>query len=376
MVKQRTVPFFNYSHMFISQEKGVISIIKDVGRRGAFIMQKDLREFEERLAEYVGVKHAIGTADGTMALLMGLMASGIGPGDEVIVPSHTFVASVATIHHAGATPVLADCGPDHLIEADSVEELVTPRTRAIMPVQLNGRTADMDLLLSVAEHHNLVIVEDSCQALGSKFKGRFAGTFGISGAFSFFPSKTLGCFGDGGALVTNDDDVAEQVRLLRDHGRNSNGKVVCFGFNSRLDNLHAAILNFKLKTYDWDIARRRELATMYHSQLKDVSELMLPPPPDVDSDHYDIFQNYEIEAERRDELRGYLSDQGVGTILQWGGYAVHQFEKLGFDVVPPYAERMTRRFMLLPMNTAIADEDVDYVCENIIEFYHSGQGRS
>lgn len=177
-------------------------------------------------------------------------------------------------------------------------------------------------------------------------------------------------------MVTNDDDVADQVRLLRDHGRSPNGKVACFGFNARLDNLHAAILNFKLKTYDQDIARRRELAARYHSQLKDVSELILPPPSDTDLDHYDIFQNYEIEAERRDELRGYLKEQGVGTILQWGGYTIHQFEKLGFDIVPPCTERMTRRFMLLPMNTTLMDEDVDYVCEKIIEFCLSCRGRS
>lgn len=371
MKSKRNIPFFNYSHIFASQEEGIMSVIRDVGRRGAFIMQKDLCEFEERLAEYVGVKHAIGTADGTMALLMGLMAGGIGPGDEVIVSSHTFVASVAAIHHTGAIPLLADCGPDHLIDADSVEALITSRTRSIMPVQLNGRTADMDTLLSISERHNLVIVEDSCQALGSKFKSRFAGTFGISGAFSFFPSKTLGCFGDGGALVTNDDDIADQVRLLRDHGRSLDGKVVCFGFNARLDNLHAAILNLKLKTYDQEIARRREVAAMYHFQLKDMSELMLPPPPVVDSDHYDIFQNYEIEAERRDELRGYLNEHGVGTILQWGGYTVSQFEKLGFDVVLPYSERMTKRFMLLPMNTSLTDEDVNYICEKIKVFYIS-----
>ena len=301
--------------------------------------------------------------------MMGLMSAGIESGNEVILPSHTFVASAAAIHHAGATPVLADCGPDHLISADSVEAHVTSRTRAIMPVQLNGRTADMDAILSIAERYDLVIVEDSCQALGSKFKRRFAGTFGTSGAFSFFPSKTLGCFGDGGALVTNDDDVAERVRLLRDHGRGPDGKVVCYGFNARLDNLHAAILKFKLKTYDRDIARRRELADRYHSQLKDVPEIILPPPPDIDLNHYDIFQNYEIEAERRDDLRDYLKEHGIGTILQWGGYTIHQFEKLGFDVMPPHTERMTRRFMLLPMNTTLTDNDVDYVCEKVIKFY-------
>lgn len=198
MKSERKVPFFNYQALFAECEQEYMKIVRDVLGRGAFIMQKDLHEFEATLAEYVGAKHAIGTADGTMALLMGLMAAGIGPGDEVIVPSHTFVASAAAIHHAGATPVLADCGPDHLIDADSVETLVTSRTRAIMPVQLNGRTADMDAILSIAERYDLVIVEDSCQALGSKFKGRFAGTFGICGAFSFFHPRLWDASGTAG----------------------------------------------------------------------------------------------------------------------------------------------------------------------------------
>ena len=365
----KNIPFFNYPALFLRHEKEYLAIAYDVLKRGAYIMQKDLQEFEANLAQYLGVKHAIGTADGTMALLMSLTAAGIGQGDEVIVPSHTFVASAAAIHHTGATPVLADCGSDHLINAESIESLITSKTKALMPVQLNGRTADMDAIGSLAERHNLIIIEDSCQALGSKFKGRFAGTFGVAGAFSFYPSKTLGCFGDGGAVVTSDDSIARRILCLRDHGRGSDGKVSCFGFNARLDNFQAAVLNFKLKTYDAEIQFRRGLAKIYTDQLKNLKEIKLPPAPVEDGDHFDIFQNYEIEAERRDELRNFLLSQGVHTIVQWGGHAIHQFEELGLRGTLPYTEQMTQRFMLLPMNTSLEPDDIDYICDQIINFY-------
>ncbi len=369
MGRMRNIPFFNYPALFFEHEQEYMHILQDVLTRGAYIMQKDLAEFEETLTKYLGVKHVIGTADGTMGLIMGMKAAGIGAGDEVIVPSHTFVASVASIHHVGAVPVLADCGRDHLVEPASVEKLITPKTRAIMPVHLNGRTADMDSLNSIARRYNLLIVEDACQALGSTYKGKFAGTFGIIGVFSFYPSKTLGCFGDGGAVVTNVTPAYEKIKLLRDHGRNNDGKVRCFGFNARLDNIQAAILNHKLKHYDHYIKKRRKLAAQYHKRLNGLKELLLPPAPDSDSEHFDIYQNYEIEADRRDDLRVFLNKNGIQTILQWGGYAVHQFEKLGFEGVLPCTERMTRRFMLLPMNTTLSDNDVDYICGKIIEFY-------
>lgn len=238
-----------------------------------------------------------------------------------------------------------------------------------MPVQLNGRTANMDAIGSLAKRNNLIVIEDSCQALGSKFKGRFAGTFGLAGAFSFYPSKTLGCFGDGGAVATNDDLIAEKILCLRDHGRSSDGKVSCFGFNARLDNLQAAILNFKLKTYDAEIQHRRRLARIYDDQLKNLQAVKLPPAPEENGDHFDIFQNYEIEAERRDELRTFLLSNGIHTIVQWGGHAIHQFEQLGLGGTLAYTEQMTQRFMLLPMNTSLQPEDINYICEIIVEFY-------
>jgi dTDP-4-amino-4,6-dideoxygalactose transaminase len=369
MLTRRNIPFFDYPALFAELEQEIMATVRDVFARGAYIMQRDLLAFETELAAYLGVKHVIGVADGTMGLLLPLLALELKAGDEVIVPSHTFVASAAAIHHAGGTPVLVDCGRDHLIDPESVQRAVTKRTRGIMPVQLNGRTADMDAIAAIARQNALFIVEDSCQALGSKFKGHFAGTFGLAGAISFYPSKTLGCFGDGGCVITNDDEMAEKVRILRDHGRGPDGDVCAWGYNSRLDNIHAAILRIKLKRYDGYIARRRAVAALYQKRLGGLSALLLPPAPDSDANHFDIFQNYEIEAERRDSLRAFLEDRGVKTIIQWGGKVIHQFPKLGLGGQLAYAESMTQRFMLLPMNTAIADDDVHYICDCIEQFY-------
>ena len=365
----RTIPFFNYPALFEREESELMPIIQDVLRRGAYIMQKDLVQFEANLGKYLGVKHVIGVADGTVALMMGLRAAGVGAGDEVIVPSHTFVATAAAIHHVGATPVLADCGADHLLDAASVARKVSSRTKAIMPVQLNGRTANMDGILELAALHGLAIVEDSAQALGSKFKGRFAGTFGVAGTCSFYPSKTLGCFGDGGAVFTNDDNAADFMRLLRDHGRAASGDVIVWGYNSRLDNLQAAVLDYKLARYDKQIARRRAIAAMYDMRLGGIAPLKLPPGPEADPDHFDIYQNYEIEAEQRDALRSYLDGHGVKTIIQWGGKTIHQFPKLNLNSDLPLTEALTQHFCMLPMNTSLSDDDISYICDQIEAFY-------
>lgn len=366
----RSIPFFNYKELFAQREAEYFSVLEDVFKRGAYIMQQDLADFESELASYLGVKHAIGVADGTMAMVLALKAAGIGQGDEVIVPSHTFVASAGAIKHVGATPVLVDCGRDHMMDPQSARQAITSSTRAIMPVQLNGRTCDMDSIEALANEHKLKIVEDSCQALGSKYNGKFAGTFGVAGSFSFYPAKTLGCFGDGGALVTDDSQVAELVLMLRDHGRNTKtGLVEVWGYNSRLDNLQAAILKAKLAYYDQDIQRRRAIASIYDEMLRDIPQLLLPPAPSSDGPHYDIYQNYEIEAENRDALREHLSENGVGTILQWGGRAIHQFPDLGLDFDLPYTEEMTSKFLLLPMNTTLTDEDVVYIAQAVQKFY-------
>ena len=364
-----SVPFFNYPALFAERASRYDEIVQDVLRRGAYIMQSDLAEFEKNLANYLGCKHAIGVADGTAALVFALRASGIGVGDEVILSSHTFIATAAAVHHVGAIPVICDSLPDSMMDPVSAEQMITEKTKALMPTQLNGRTCDMDRLMAIAESHGLAMVEDSCQAMGARYDGRPAGLFGKVGSYSFYPAKTLGCFGDGGAVVTDDDEAADLIRQLRDHGRNPQGKVTVWGHNGRLDNLQAAILNEKLGFYDDAIARRREIAALYQDRLGSLQSLRLPPPPGSDNKRFDIFQNYEIAAEKRDELRDYLAQHEIGTILQWGGWMLHQFDDLNLRSSAPYAEEFSNYFMMLPMHHMLADEDVEYVCDKIIEFY-------
>jgi dTDP-4-amino-4,6-dideoxygalactose transaminase len=368
-VAPRSIPFFNYKGAFTAREEEYVAIFRDIIHRGAFIQQSDLRQFEQRLADYLGVKHAIGVGNATDGLVMAWRAAGLQSGDEVIFPSHTMVASAASVAHAGGVPVPVDCGPDHLIDPDTIESAITDRTRAVMPVQLNGRTADMDRIQKIADRHKLYIIEDSAQALGSKFNGRFAGTFGRAGVFSFYPAKILGCFGDGGAVVTNDDEIARKVLLLRDHGRDDAGEVVVWGFNSRLDNLQAAILDLQFRDYSSIVDHRRALAAAYTEQLSDLSELDLPPAPDADSNHFDVYQNYEIAADDRDKLREFLTRKGVGTIIQWGGKPVHQFQQLGLRRRLPATDRLFERCLMLPLNMMVTLDDVEYITSRIRTFY-------
>lgn len=369
--QERSIPFFNYKGAFTAREEEYVAIFRDVIHRGAFIQQKDLVEFEKRLASYLGVRHAIGVGNATDGLIMAWRAAGLRPGDEVIFPSHTMVASPASVAHAGGVPVPVDCGPDHLIDPAAIEPAITPRTRAIMPVQLNGRTANMDAIRRIADKHGLYIIEDSAQALGSKFKGQFAGTFGRAGVFSFYPAKILGCFGDGGAIVTDDDAIAEQVLLLRDHGRNAVGEVVTWGLNSRLDNLQAAILDLQFRDYDEIISHRRALAACYEEHLSGLRQLDLPPAPDEDPDHFDVYQNYELQADDRDALRAHLTAAGIGTLIQWGGKPVHQFTGLGLKASLPNTDRLFRRCLMLPMNMMVSIDDAVYISEAIRQFYRA-----
>lgn len=366
---RRSIPFFDYSRLFTDEEEMLVAIVRDVGRRGAFILQQDLARFEENLARFLGARHALGVGNATDGLIIALRAAGIARGDEVIFSSHTMVATAAAIHFAGAIPVPVECGPDHLIDPQAVEQAVTTRTRAILPTQLNGRTADMAVLATIARRNGLAIVEDAAQALGSKFRGQCAGTFGAAAAISFFPAKVLGCLGDGGAVITNHDAVQDRMLQLRDHGRRADGEIVSWGLNSRLDNLQAAILDTRLKKYEAVIERRRSIARLYRSRLQGLEELKLPPGPDGDPDHFDIYQNYEIEALMRDSLRAHLQSSGIGTLIQWGGKAVHQWDKLGFTQSLPFTEKLFGLMLLLPLSMSLTDDDVHLVCDAIHKFY-------
>jgi dTDP-4-amino-4,6-dideoxygalactose transaminase len=227
----------------------------------------------------------------------------------------------------------------------------------------------MDAIISIARRHGLDVYEDAAQALGSRFKSKCAGTFGKASAISFYPAKVLGCLGDGGAVLTNDEETYQKVLALHDHGRDQTGEVMMWGMNTRLDNLQASLLNYQLKEYGGVMERRREVARHYKKRLGQLGEIVLPPGPDDDPDYFDVYQNYEIEAVNRDKLQTYLKGKGVGTLVQWGGKAVHQFEKLGFRQCLPYTEKLFKRILMIPMNMSLTDDDVEYVCDCILEFY-------
>jgi len=365
----KNIPFFNYPWLFEQDKLRLTDIFENVCERGAFIMQNDLAKFEDRISKYTGAR-ALGVANATDAMQLLLKAGGVGVGDEVIFCSHTMVATASAIKFTGALPVPVEAGSDHLIDPASIRNAITSKTKAIMPTQLNGRVANMDDISAIADEYGLQIYEDSAQALGAKFKGQSAGTFGVGGCISFYPAKILGCFGDGGAVLCNDDNIYDTIKLMRDHGRGEDGNVSVWGYNSRLDNLQAAILNHFFDKYDRVIERRREIASLYSSRLSDIAEITLPPTPQDKSDHFDVYQNFEIEAESRDKLKDHLADNGIGTLIQWGGKAVHEFADLGFTQSLPFTEQLMSRSLMLPLNMTITDDDVDYICDCVRKFYH------
>lgn len=370
-----SVPFFDWAGLWAERHEAFSEILTGTAARGGFILQREVDEFEEKLAEFLGIRHVIALSDGTNAMHLGLRACGVGPGDEVILPSHGFIAAAQAIHLAGAVPVPVEMSEvDWLIDPASVAEAITERTVGIMPVHLNGRVCDMDGLQEIARKHDIAIFEDAAQAAGARYKGKPAASFGQWGTFSFYPSKTLGSFGDAGALATNDDDVAEYVRTMRNHGAGSDKRIPSdikiWGTNCRLDNLQAAILLYKLTYYNEAIERRREIAQRYDESFCGIEELRLPPPPVKGGNYFDIFQNYEMRVDTaRDDLQSYLSSVGVGTIVQWGGKGIHQFRGLGFEQDLPKTEEFFRESILLPMNHILTDRQVDHVVASTQKFF-------
>lgn len=365
----KKVPFFDYPRLWLDDRTKLLEIIDEVASSGGFILQKDLHNFELELAEYAKSRYSIGVGNATDGMEIFLQAIGLKKGDEIIISSHTMLATASAIIANGGIPVPVDIGDDFLIDPESINDAITDNTVGIMPTQLNGRTCDMDSILSIANKHSLFVVEDAAQALGSKFKDKFAGTFGLASCISFFPAKVLGCLGDAGAILTNDEEIYHKAFQIHDHGRDTDGEVKAWGRNSRLDNIQAAILSYKLKSYNQVIERRREIARIYDNELSFLEFLSLPPGPDSNPEHFDVYQNYEFEADRRDELITYLNQNGIGTLVQWGGKAIHQWEGLGFYQKLPKSERFFERCLMIPINLFLEDEDVYYVCDKIKKFY-------
>ena len=363
------VPFVDVPKQYQIIKEDVLRTIDDVLSRGDLILRKDVEEFEKNIAFLVGTKYAVGLNSGTDTMFLPLKALGIGPGDEVITVSHTFVASIAVIVQVGAKPVLVDVKEDFTMDADKLEAAITEKTKAIIPVHLNGRSCEMDKIMEIAKKHNLIVIEDAAQALGAKYDNKMVGSFGLVGSFSLYPFKVLGCFGDGGIMTTDDEKLAEKVRLLRDHGQKTKTEIVCFGFNSRLDNIQAAILNLKFKYMPQYIQKRREIASIYEKGLSGVSGIKLPPAPASDQKHFDTFQNYVLKAQKRDELYNFLKEKSVETLIK-DPVANHLQPGLGLSNFNlPYSEQLAKEVISLPMYPELSQEQIEYVIDCVKEFY-------
>jgi dTDP-4-amino-4,6-dideoxygalactose transaminase len=364
------VPFFDYTQIYEQDFPIYESALDSVLKRADFILRDDLIQFEDNLAKFIGVNHCVGVANGTDAIWLGLRAAGIKQGDEVILPSHTYVATADAVWAVGGTPVLVDIGDDHSISPEAVKEAITDRTAAVIPVNLNGRAAPLDEICEIAKQNELLVIEDNAQGLGAKLHGKAAGTYGLLASLSFYPAKTLGGLGDGGGVITNDVEIAKKIKLLRSHGRDEQNEVVEWGFNSRLDNLQAAVLDAKLKVLEAHIATRRRIADLYLEKLGDVDELRLPQRQGSTDGFFVSYQNYEIEAQDRDGLKNYLAENGVGTIIQWGGKGVHEFGLPGVKSRDlSNTERIIKSMLLLPMNHYLREDQIDFVAKTIRSYY-------
>ena len=363
------VRYIDLPKQYAALRDELLGCLDTVLASGSFILRQDVADFETRMAGLLDVEHVIGLNSGTDALYLSLRGLGIGPGDEVITVAHTFVATVAAIVHCGAKPVLVDIRDDFNMDVALLEETVTPRTRAIIPVHLNGRVCEMDALMRVARKHQIAVVEDAAQALCAQYERQAAGTFAEAGCFSLHPLKNLSVGGDGGFVTTSDDRLAQELRILRDHGQRSKQEIVRFGFNSRLDNLHAAMALVKLKYLPEWIETRRFLAGRYHEALRDITELRLPPRPEEESPYYDVFSSYVLRTERRDALWRHLGEAGIEVYAHWTTPLHHQ-EALGLgNYHLPVTQRVSQEVLSLPLYPELDDRDQDRVIAAVRSFF-------
>ncbi len=336
---------------------------------GWYILGKEVEQFEEAFAKYQEVKYCVGVANGLDALMISLMALGVGRGDEVLTVSNTAVATVLAITNAGATPVFVDVNENYLMDVTKVEEKITLKTKAIVPVHLFGQMVDMEKLTEIAKKHNLVIVEDACQAHGAKQNAKRSGSIGQAGAFSFYPTKNLGGFGDGGAIVTNDPKIYETCKMLRNYGQRNRYYHEIKGINSRLDEMQAAILSVKLKHLEEYVSKRNEIAGWYNEALQGISQITLPK---AQGTNYHAYHLYVIKAENRDGLLKHLIDNGVGSLIHYP-VPVHQQEcyKEFNTISLPNTEEFSKTIVSLPIHPFLTKEEVQEVATIIRSFYNS-----
>lgn len=329
---------------------------------GWYVLGKEMVEFEKQFADYLGVKHCISLNSGTDALILAFRALGIGKGDEVIVPANSYIASVIGVTENGATPVFVDADNCMEIDADAIEEIITNKTRAILPVHLYGQPCRMDKITEIAKKYGLKLVEDCAQCHGAKFNGKFAGTFGDMGCFSFYPTKPLGAFGDAGAIVTNNDEIAEKLQLLRNYGSRIKYNNEINGVNSRMDEVQAAMLNVGLKYLDAGNEERLRQAQMYKNGIKN-SKITIPP---IYTGVCHVYHLFPVIVEDRDGFQQYLLKNGIKTQVHYPipPYVAECYRGLGYlwsDF--SMAEKIAKHEVSLPIYCGMPDDEIQYVIE-------------
>ncbi|MFA4873673.1 MAG: DegT/DnrJ/EryC1/StrS family aminotransferase [Patescibacteria group bacterium] len=347
----------------------LLDAIGKVIDKGQFILGDEVAEFETRFAELCGVRYAVGLNSGTDALILALRALGIGPGDEVITAPNSFVASASCIALVGARPVFVDVNEDYNINPALIEDAITSHTRAIIPVHLTGRPADMDVILKIAQKRSLYVIEDCAQAVAAEYKGKRVGGFGIAGCFSLHPLKTLNACGDGGVLTTNDNALAERIKILRNAGLKSRDECISWSGHSRLDNIQAAILLVKLNYLDTWTEKRRANALFYQQQLADLQQLKMPQDASYERA---VYHTFVIQADCRNELKSYLSECGIETAIHYP-VPIHldkAAEKLGYVTGSfPVTEWLAQRILSLPVYPELTAAELNYIVETIKKYY-------
>jgi dTDP-4-amino-4,6-dideoxygalactose transaminase len=361
------VPYVDFSTEYRNLRSEILEAVDGVFAGGRYVLGGSVSEFEERFAELIGVKHAISVANGTDALFLALYALGIGEGDEVITAPNSFVASTAVITQVGATPVFADVSPDRNIDPISIEKAVTDRTRAILPVHLGGKCADMTAIIEIAQRHELFVIEDAAQSVASTHAGRTAGAFGDVGCFSLHPLKNLNAMGDGGVMTTSDDELAGRLRLLRNHGIVDRDRVTEWGFNSRLDEVQAAIVNVKMLNLSKVIERRRAIADTYRSGIGELIECPVETPGD-----FHTYHTFTIQVDDRDGLQASLRETGIDSKVHYP-VPIHLLEaarELGYKKGDlPVVERQADRILSIPVHQHLRDEQVALVINAVKSHY-------
>ena len=366
--KQPQVPFVDLGAQYRTIEGEIGEATSRVIQQSDFILGREVSLFEEEFAAFCEVKYAIGVDSGTSALELALRAYDIGPGDEVITAANSFIASALAISHAGARPILVDVDPStYTVDVSAIEKAITPRTKAVIPVHLYGHPAHMNPIRELADKHGLVIIEDACQAHGTRYKGRRAGSLGHAAAFSFYPGKNLGAYGDGGIVVTNDRGIARRLEMLRNYGQKEKYQHLFRGYNRRLDTLQAAVLRVKLRYLEkWNAARRWN-AVLYHKFLDGCGLLLPGEAPGAES----VWHLYVIRAEQRDALKEHLISRGISASIHYP-IPIHvqpAYLDLGYKKGDfPVTESCAHQVLSLPMYAEISQDQIEYVAKTIRNF--------